>query len=187
MIPECPALAAIYPPGVFLEDDDSLLSRSILAGVSCVPTPQKWYPFPSKRGLEVSAKLNSLLRVQRLFATFPDGQPGAALLLLRLSLAGVLALHGAAYWQGLPAFWWRSSAVALDYSWRSVCIRRLWRFSGQPPVHWRLFFFKGDDPVGAVFVLLVMVALGMLGAGAYSLDARMYGRREVVVPARHDQ
>jgi hypothetical protein len=43
--------------------------------------------------------------VQRLFATFPDGQPGAALLLLRLSLAGVLALHGAAYWQGPPAFW----------------------------------------------------------------------------------
>jgi len=30
-----------------------------------------------------------------------------------------------------------------------------------------------------------MAALGLLGAGAYSLDALMYGRREVVVPTRH--
>ncbi len=50
-----------------------------------------------------------------------------------------------------------------------------------------LFICKGCDLVAGGFVLLVMVALGMLGAGAYSLDARMYGRREVVVPARRDE
>jgi hypothetical protein len=50
-----------------------------------------------------------------------------------------------------------------------------------------LFFCEGSDPVASGFVLVVMTALGMLGAGAYSLDARMYGRREVVVPPRHER
>lgn len=49
-----------------------------------------------------------------------------------------------------------------------------------------MFVCKCYDPVAAGFVLVVMAAVGMLGAGAYSVDARIYGRREVVVPSRHD-
>jgi hypothetical protein len=137
--------------------------------------------------LGASAKLINLLRVQRLFATFPDGQPGAALLLLRLSLAGVLAFHGAVYWQGLPAFWVTLICGGVGLFLAIGLYTPFAAIFGAAAGTLALFFFKGDDPVAAVFVLLAMVALGMLGAGAYSLDARMYGRREVVVPARHDQ
>ena len=49
-----------------------------------------------------------------------------------------------------------------------------------------LFLCASCDPIAGAFVVIVMAALGMLGAGAYSLDARMYGRREVVVPTRND-
>ena len=125
--------------------------------------------------------------MQRLFATFPDGQPGAALLLLRLSLAGVLALHGAAYWQGPPAFWVTLICGGVGLFLAIGLYTPFAAIIGAAAGTLALFFFKGDDSVAAVFVLVVMVALGMLGAGAYSLDARMYGRREVVVPARHDQ
>jgi uncharacterized membrane protein YphA (DoxX/SURF4 family) len=125
--------------------------------------------------------------VQRLFATFPDGQPGAALLLLRLSLAGVLAFHGAAYWQGLPSFWVTLICGGVGVLLAIGLYTPFTAIFGGAAGTVALFISKCDDPLAAGFVLLVMVALGMLGAGAYSLDARMYGRREVVVPPRHDQ
>ena len=125
--------------------------------------------------------------MQRLFATFPDGQPGAALLLLRLSLAGVLAFHGAAYWQGPPAFWVTLICGGVGVLLAIGLYTPFTAFFGAAGGIAALFICKSGEMVAGGFVLLVMVALGMLGAGAYSLDARMYGRREVVVPTRHDQ
>lgn len=39
---------------------------------------------------------------------------------------------------------------------------------------------SGDT--AAVWALAVAVAVGLLGPGAYSLDARLFGRREIEVP-----
>jgi hypothetical protein len=125
--------------------------------------------------------------VQRLFATFPDGQPGAALLLLRLSLAGTLVFHGAAYWQGPPAFWVTLIFGGVALFMAIGLYTPFTAIFGAAAGTVALFLCKGCDLVAGGFVLLVMVALGMLGAGAYSLDARMYGRREVVVPAKRDE
>jgi uncharacterized membrane protein YphA (DoxX/SURF4 family) len=33
---------------------------------------------------------------------------------------------------------------------------------------------------------IVSIALAFLGPGALSLDARLYGRREIIIPAGHD-
>jgi uncharacterized membrane protein YphA (DoxX/SURF4 family) len=38
--------------------------------------------------------------------------------------------------------------------------------------------------VSAVFTAVIAVALLCLGPGAYSLDARRHGRREIIIPAR---
>ena len=120
--------------------------------------------------------------MQRLFATFPDGQPGAALLLLRLSLAGILAFHGSAFWQGPPAVGVTLICGAIGALLAIGLFTPFVAIAGAIGGALALFFCNGGDSVAACFLLVVMVALGMLGAGAYSLDARMYGRREVVVP-----
>ncbi len=124
--------------------------------------------------------------MQRLFATFPDGQPGAALLILRLSVGGILAFHGTAYWQDLPALWVTMFCSGIGILLAIGLFTPFTTMLGAAVGVVALFFCKGGDPVAGSFVLAVMAALGLLGAGAYSLDARLYGRREVVVPSRHD-
>jgi uncharacterized membrane protein YphA (DoxX/SURF4 family) len=128
----------------------------------------------------------TLSRVQRLFATFPDGQPGAALLLLRLSLAGVLAFHGSAYWPAQPPFWSTVISSGVGILLAIGLFTPFAAIGGAAVGVIVLFLCRGCDPLTGAFVVIVMAALGMLGAGAYSLDARMYGRREVVVPTRHE-
>ena len=125
--------------------------------------------------------------MQRLFATFPDGQPGAALLLLRLSLAVVLAFRGAAYWQNPPTFWVTLVCDGVALLLAIGLYTPFTAIAGAVIGAVAFFLSKSINPVEESFVLVVMVAVGMLGAGAYSLDARIYGRREVVVPSRRDQ
>jgi uncharacterized membrane protein YphA (DoxX/SURF4 family) len=119
--------------------------------------------------------------VQRLFATFPDGQPGAALLILRLSLAGILAFHSATYWQGSPPFWVSAACDCIGLLLALGLFTPFAAIASAIVGAAALLFCRSFDPVAGAFVLAVMAALGMLGAGAYSLDARIYGRREVVV------
>jgi hypothetical protein len=124
--------------------------------------------------------------VQRLFATFPDGQPGAALLLLRLSLAGVLAFHGSAYWLAQPPFWSTLICSGVGILLAIGLFTPFVAIGGAAVGAIALFLCQSCDLIAGAFVVIVMAALGMLGAGAYSIDARMYGRREVVVPTRND-
>jgi len=42
-----------------------------------------------------------------------------------------------------------------------------------------------SGPLSAWLVVIVAVAIILLGPGAYSLDARLFGRREIVIPATH--
>jgi uncharacterized membrane protein YphA (DoxX/SURF4 family) len=124
--------------------------------------------------------------VQRLFATFPDGQPGVALLLLRIAIAGILAFRGPAYWQGPSNIW---IAVICDAFGLLLAIGLFTPFvamAGAAIGAAAMLLNKSIDPASAAFVLAVMAALGLLGAGAYSLDARLYGRREVVVHSRRE-
>lgn len=37
----------------------------------------------------------------------------------------------------------------------------------------------------AVFTAMIAIAVACLGPGAYSLDARRHGRREIIIPPRH--
>jgi uncharacterized membrane protein YphA (DoxX/SURF4 family) len=120
--------------------------------------------------------------VLRLFSMFPTGAPGIALLLLRISLA-VAVLDGGPSCLELRL----PNLVCLALAGLSalLCLGLL-----TPIVSTIVFgielvvFFLAAAGEWRFFVLvcLTAVALAMLGPGAYSVDAKLFGRREVVFP-----
>lgn len=105
---------------------------------------------------------------------------------MRLSLAGILAFHGPDLWQGPPTYWATAICAGIGLLLAIGLYTPFTAMAGAVLGAFGLLLCTSCDRVSSGFVLVVMVALGMLGAGAYSLDARIYGRREVVVPTRHD-
>ena len=132
--------------------------------------------------------------MQRLFAAFPGRSAGTALLLLRTTAGAVLAVQsticlargcapthpvviaqalviasGAALVAGFltPI----SSAVAalryltIAFSWLPEATSGL--FLGTP---------------AALFGVVITASLVFLGPGAFSVDARLFGRREIIIP-----
>jgi len=113
-------------------------------------------------------------RVQRLFSAFPSGAPGIGLLLLRVSVAVGLALSFS-WHQGIPlaavaASWLVCAALCIGYF---TPVFALLAFVLQGAL---LCLRLLSVEAGAV-LLLDSLALALLGPGAYSLDARRFGRR----------
>ena len=121
--------------------------------------------------------------LQRLFSTFPDGWPGFALLLLRLGLGlrlvtlaftgnasepipiaqNWIAAAGAVF---LLAGLWTPIAgalVALDAVWTALSLASSHR----------------GDVVVPISLAVLCASLAMLGPGAWSIDARLFGRRRL--------
>jgi uncharacterized membrane protein YphA (DoxX/SURF4 family) len=48
------------------------------------------------------------------------------------------------------------------------------------------FLTSGDNThektVAALYLLVISIAITLLGPGAFSLDARLFGRREIIIP-----
>lgn len=125
--------------------------------------------------------------MQRFFSAFPNAWPGAGLLILRLTLGGGLlvdalgGLHGSALSQTIP-----SAAELLT---GALIVVGLW------------------TPIAAIIVCLlqlsivlaadrtielqllrsaVALSLALLGPGAWSIDARLFGRRRVDIKHLRD-
>jgi putative oxidoreductase len=123
--------------------------------------------------------------VGRLFWTFPDGLPGAGLFLMRL------ALSGAVLYRCLAA--WPAESVLLTVLCAAESIAAVLLFAGiGTPVWgaaaasvqlWRAF----SDPAD-VLVHLLLAALGaalaLVGPGAFSVDARLFGWRRITLPSK---
>ena len=121
--------------------------------------------------------------MQRLFSTFPCGLPGAGLVLLRaaaaipLIYAGLLTAvspspasaevvtAGAAIL--LLIGLWTPLAGAL------IALAQLWLALLHPAQPWAFVHFAA---LGA--------ALALLGPGGCSLDARLFGRKQIQIPQR---
>jgi hypothetical protein len=133
-------------------------------------------------GLTPARQRTSIETVQKLFSMFPAGAPGIALLLLRLSVAAMLFIDpsGRVLW---PAALWLSvvslvAAIAVAAGFLTPILALI---CGALKVYALIGTAHGIAPL-IVLALLLSLAVAMLGPGAYSLDAKMFGRRVVLLP-----
>jgi hypothetical protein len=113
-------------------------------------------------------------RVQRLFSSFPTGRSGIGLLLLRLAASFFLVMHSRSAFEGT----WTSISIGVVAVASAVFLATgfLTPIAGVLGVVAALL---GGGPVcGDMAIALSLV---FLGPGAYSVDARLFGRREIVI------
>ena len=114
---------------------------------------------------------------------FPPGLPGLALLLLRLSVAVALLLHGYVHRDSLPA--WVLGAAMLISLVASVGYLTPIAAIGALACHIIIWLELGAGADAAAVALVPAIdtlALALLGPGAYSVDSHRFGRRLVVLP-----
>jgi putative oxidoreductase len=130
--------------------------------------------------------------LQRLFSTFPDGWPGTGLLLLRVGAAIPLVYFGIAGAAGsvdqplnmaprivagvgglllLLGLWTPIAGIA-------VAIDELW-LAFSPAVS------QLTDQWLHILLAILAAAVAMLGPGAWSVDARLFGRQRFEIDGRN--
>lgn len=129
-----------------------------------------------------------------MFFTFPDGIPGLGLLILRSALGGALALkafvclHDRHDWNPIivivillvifsavliiAGYRTRVAAVAATVA----IVAGMISCTGGPGLEIL------DTRTTEVFAILMAAAVACVGPGAFSLDSRLFGRREIVIP-----
>lgn len=115
---------------------------------------------------------------------FPTGIVGAALLILRVSVAATLVFNGTTHWAPLASFWITASSSVLAIF---LCLGLFTPYGSALATLLELYILlthRGGDPflLGTFTVNSGVVAV--LGPGAYSVDARIFGRRLLTFPSR---
>jgi putative oxidoreductase len=119
--------------------------------------------------------------VQRLFSSFADGWPGAGLLLLRLLAGSALVYDGIASARSafdtaqmvapvLAAAFGAMLAVGLFTPFAGIMAAAVeaWIAISHPGYRWTQIGLAG-----------LTLSLAMIGPGAWSIDARLFGRKQI--------
>jgi len=125
------------------------------------------------------------LFLQRLFSTFPAGFPGIGLLLLRLGTGIPLVYLALEDLLAAPDLVRAVLGVVKCGIWTPAVagiavLAELWTFFSQ-------FMAKHVYPFEHIFLAVFGAALALLGPGAWSVDARLFGRKLFVTRQRPTQ
>ena len=131
--------------------------------------------------------------VRRLFPAFPDGCPGLGLLLLRVAVGVIAITQGAVHLADASSVTLASSitscltiasGAAVLVGFFTPCTGGVLALTGV--LLWFQVRPEGRllDRTSALLIVIDAAAIAFLGPGAFSVDARLFGRREILFP--HD-
>jgi putative oxidoreductase len=121
--------------------------------------------------------------LQRLFSNFASGWPGRGMLALRVLTAAAL-VHSVGTHSGTAS----GVALALEYIAASLglfVLVGLWTpIVGIliAAIELWLAIFAATDPWMAIALATLGGSLAMIGPGAWSIDARLFGRKHIATP-----
>ena len=128
---------------------------------------------------------------------FPDGWPGAGLLLLRAAAGGVLIAQGATYLSekrelGFLMVVVASAVIAIGVVLLIGLLTRFVAVGAAMVGVSSIFSCIPGFNVGSLQIHMtagllsaIAVSLICLGPGAMSVDAMLFGRREIIIPPNH--
>ena len=124
--------------------------------------------------------------MRRLFSTFAHGAPGIGLLLLRLTTGSTLIYYGVAPLVRDAPFA-PAAFRALLISLGVLLLAGLWTPVAGALVAviilWEMVSHPASRPQ-FVWIAIIAAALALLGPGAWSVDARLYGWKQIKIPGR---
>ncbi len=116
---------------------------------------------------------------------FPVGTAGAALLILRISVAATLLANGSARWTLTTPSW---IPLGLALVALSLCLGLFTPYCSAVAcmIQAYLLLGAGRDEFHLAISILDSGVLAVLGPGAYSSDARIFGRKRLTLPTRRE-
>ena len=115
---------------------------------------------------------------------FPSRVQGAALLVLRVSVAATLLEDGTGHWTLVTSLWMLLPVILTA---TCLCLGLLTPICASfccLMEFYSLTITGRQDMFHLVTSILTSAVLATLGPGAYSVDARIFGRRLLTVPPR---
>ena len=121
--------------------------------------------------------------LQKLYSAFPSGSPGLGLLLLRGFVALTLIIQVVSYVNSREpgATVWIVAALAF-ISAACLLIGFLTPVIAVITAVGAIALITSDFPFSNGSLIVLAAAIALLGPGAFSLDARLFGRREILIP-----
>ncbi len=121
--------------------------------------------------------------MQRLFSTFADGWPGRGLLLQRLLTGAALVYRGVTYLRSPPQFGFVLPEI-IGALGGLLIIAGLWTpIVGVLIAIVEAWIALSSGSLGVPLILGVLGGtLAMIGPGAWSIDARLFGRKRIHTP-----
>jgi uncharacterized membrane protein YphA (DoxX/SURF4 family) len=129
-----------------------------------------------------------------MFSTFPDGLPGFGLVILRFVLGSMLIVSVGSWLRNRPDWNLITAAVVLLTIASGLAIiagyrTRLAAMAAAIAIIGGMIFLTTTHALDTwdmcttqILGISMAISVACLGPGAFSLDSRMFGRREIVIP-----
>ncbi|HVE58298.1 MAG TPA: hypothetical protein VNB22_15800 [Pyrinomonadaceae bacterium] len=128
-----------------------------------------------------------------MFSTFPGGYPGFGLLILRTTLGITALFRGAVYLSDTDASTFLNLIIALLsiitgtlllIGFMTAVISAIVLAAAIIFVSLSVTANFNASVLSEIYAIVLAAAIILLGPGAFSLDARFFGRREIIIPKK---